>query len=134
VPQPFLSDEWFEEVRAIRDRHARPDDVPSVTVNVTITDVPGRSGPLQVHVDTTSGAMLFELGHLSVAEVSITTDHTTARDLLMSRDQNAAMTAFMSGKIRIQGDLAKLLAWQTNRSIDTERAAQVAAELVAATA
>jgi hypothetical protein len=115
VPEPFLSEAWIIAARAIKDRHR---DLPPPTVvvkmNLTITDVAfSESTTLLAHVDTTGGSAIVELGHLEAPHVSLTTDYDTARSLFVAQDQALAMQAFMAGKIRVQGDLSKLLALQT---------------------
>ena len=42
----------------------------------------------------------------------MTVDYVTARALLVEGNPQAAMSAFMAGKIRVDGDLAKLMAVQ----------------------
>ena len=42
----------------------------------------------------------------------MTTDYETARAILLSGEPQAGLNAFLEGKVRIQGDLAKLLATQ----------------------
>ena len=42
----------------------------------------------------------------------MTVDFVTARALLVEGNPQAAMSAFMAGKIRVDGDLAKLMAVQ----------------------
>jgi hypothetical protein len=51
-------------------------------------------------------------GHADVADVTLTTDYETAREVLLSGDAQVGMQAFMAGKVRLQGDFAKLMAAQ----------------------
>ncbi len=108
---PFLSDEWIEAAREIREQHR---DHPQPTVepirmNQIVTDVPFGGGVLKSHIDTTSGTMEMDLGHLAEPEVTLTLDYATAREIFVNQDRDAAMQAFMAGKIKVQGDMAKLL-------------------------
>lgn len=111
---PFLSDEWIEEVRSIREEYrGRLQPLPAkVRMNMVITEVPFGSGPLDVSLDTTSGELDFELAHLSAPDVTITTDYATARALFVEQNPETAMQAFMSGRVKVQGDITKLLAMQ----------------------
>jgi putative sterol carrier protein len=56
---------------------------------------------------------VLELGHLENPDVTVTLPYDTARSLLVDQDQQAAMQAFMSGKIKVEGDMMKLMALQT---------------------
>ncbi|MDQ3738869.1 MAG: SCP2 sterol-binding domain-containing protein [Actinomycetota bacterium] len=132
MPHPFLSDEWIKEARAIRARHE--DDAPAVPVSIkmnqVITDVPFGDGTVYSYLDTTSGVMLLELGQLDEPEVTITTDYETAKSIFVDQDFALAMQAFMGGKIRVQGDMMKLMALQAAAPVDAK--AQVVAEQIKA--
>ncbi|MBW3646126.1 MAG: SCP2 sterol-binding domain-containing protein, partial [Actinobacteria bacterium] len=108
---PFLSDEWIEAAREIREQHrdAPQPPVEPIRMNQVVTDVPFGGGVVKSHIDTTSGTMDMELGHLDEPEVTLTLDYATARDIFVNQDRDAAMQAFMAGKIKVQGDMAKLL-------------------------
>jgi len=111
---PFLSDAWIAAARSIREEH---DEAPPVAVeirmNQVITDVPFGEGTVHSYMDTSSGALVLELGELDDPDVTITTDYLTAKAIFVDQDPAVAMQAFMSGKIRVQGDMMKLLALQT---------------------
>jgi SCP-2 sterol transfer family len=113
VPE-FLSDEWFDAVREIRNRYADQTlPVPyKLKLNQVITAVPFGDGERRIHIDTTGGEMLLELGELADPDATITTDYETAKKLIVEQDQAAAMQAFMAGKIVVQGDMTKLMAMQ----------------------
>ena len=51
-------------------------------------------------------------GHADNADLTLTTDYTTAREILLSGDPQTALQAFMEGKVKVQGDLTKLMAAQ----------------------
>ena len=55
---------------------------------------------------------MVEEGHLVEPDLSVTMDFVTARALLVEGNPQAAMSAFMAGKIRIEGDMAKLMVLQ----------------------
>ena len=114
MPQfPFLSDEWIVEARRIRDElvDAAP-SAPPIRMNLVVTEVPFGSGTIHAHVDSSSGTLDLEHGHLAGPDVSVSTDYATTKALFVDQNPQAAMQAFMSGKIRVQGDLAKLMALQ----------------------
>jgi hypothetical protein len=125
----FLTDEWIDAVREIRARYAaQASRVPyQLKLNQVITKVPFGEGERRIHIDTTGGEMLLELGELADADATLTTDYDTAKKLLVDQDQAAAMQAFMAGKIMVQGDMGKLMAMQ-GAPVD-EVAKQVAQEI-----
>jgi len=108
----FLSDEWFAIVEQLFVQHGA--DAPQhteVLVNVTVTDTPfGEERHL--HMGARDGRGHWGIGHVPDADVSLTTDYETARDVLISGDPQAGMQAFMVGKVRLQGDFAKLMSAQ----------------------
>ncbi|MFN0028839.1 MAG: SCP2 sterol-binding domain-containing protein [Acidimicrobiales bacterium] len=135
----FLSAPWVAAARAIRDEYqdrlvaaAGATPPPALRMNLTLTD--GPDGTTSAHVDTTSGQARLELEHLPQADVSIFTDHETARAIFVAQDGTAAMTAFMSGKIRVEGDLARLLALQAQAMTADPLAAEIATRVKAITA
>ena len=112
---PFLSDEWIAEARKIRAEMADAEaaaGVPASTVrmNQVITEVPFGSGRLDAHLDTSSGALEMETGHLANPDVTVTLDYETAKAIFVDGTLDAGMKAFMEGKVRVQGDMAKLIA------------------------
>ena len=109
----FLSDDWIEAAKAIRDKHAA--DVPkiaaSIKMNQIITDAPG-GGEIKMFMDTSSGELVMDKGELPDAEVTITLPYDVAKKQMVDQDAAAAMQAFMSGKVKVQGDMMKLMSLQ----------------------
>jgi len=105
----------MEAARVIREKYK--DQVPKITaivkVNQVITDVPFGDGDVRSFMDTSSGVLVMELGELSDADATVTTDYETARKIFVEQDQTATMQAFMSGKIKVQGDMIKVMGMQT---------------------
>jgi putative sterol carrier protein len=133
MPHPFLSDEWLSEAKAIRDKYAGQ-GAPvghKVKMNQVITGVPFGDGDIELSMDTTSGEVVLEKGHLDDAEVTVTTDYDTARKIFVDQDPQAGMQAFMSGKIKVQGDMMKLM--QMQATAPDETAKKVADEIKAIT-
>jgi hypothetical protein len=129
VAHEFLSDEWMDAVEEIRARHAGDANPVAyqIRMNQVITDVPFTSEPIHLHVDTTDGTMKMGKGDLDEPEVTVTTDWQTARTIFVDGDQAAAMQAFMAGKIRVEGDMTKLMLMNAAPPDDAARA--VAAEI-----
>ncbi len=137
MPFPFLSDEWMKAAREIRAEFAgKAPSIPvEVRMNMVVKDVPFGDGQVDAHIDTSTGVLEMELGHLEKPDVSLTLGYDTARAILVDSDATAAMNAFMSGRIRIDGDITKMMALQTSGAMGgvDPTAAEVARRLIAIT-
>jgi SCP-2 sterol transfer family len=120
MSHPFLSAEWIDAARSIRERHAANGSPISaaVKINLVVNESPFGEEPIHSHVDTSSGALVFELGHLVDPDVTVTTDYETAKSLFLATDPAAGMQAFMAGKVLVQGDMMKLIVLPTMAATD----------------
>jgi putative sterol carrier protein len=134
MPHAFLSEEWMNEARAIRERYA--DQITPVTqpvkINQVVTDVPFGEGTVKSYLDTSSGEVVMALGELDDADATVTTDYVTAKAIFVDQDPAAGMQAFMAGKITVQGDMMKLMAMQASMPAD-EASQKIAEEIKAMT-
>jgi hypothetical protein len=112
---PFLSDEWLTEAKRIREEYKgkTPPVAHVVKMNQIVTDVPFGSGTIDAHLDSTSGELVMDVGHIENPDVTVTLDYETAKAILVEGNPQAGMQAFMAGKIKVQGDMTKLMAMQT---------------------
>ena len=126
----FLSDDWLAAARAIREKYAdlAAQVTTSIRMNQVITDVPFGEGTLNLTLDTSSGNVVMELGALESPDLTVTTDYDTARKIFVDQDQAAGMQAFMAGKIKVQGDMMKMMSLQTAMPSD-EIAGRISAEI-----
>ncbi len=111
----FLSDEWIQAARDLREEFAGSIGPPpaEVKLNVIVTEIQHRSeGELRGHIDTSGGSLIIERGHLEGPELTLTVDYTTAYAAFVTRDQGALMQAFFSGKILVEGDATQLMMLQ----------------------
>jgi hypothetical protein len=108
---PFLSDAWVAEAEKIRGDLRGTGPAVSVTVrmNQVITDVPFGDGVIDAHLDTSSGQLDLGLGHLDAPDVTVTLDYATAKAVFVDGTPQAGMQAFMAGKVKVQGDMTKLI-------------------------
>ena len=114
MPYQFLSDEWIDAARKLRAEADAPAVAPQpVKMNLTITEVPFGDGSVDAHMDTTSGELQLDTGHLDGADVTATLDYETAKAMMVDSNPQAAMQAFMAGKIKLQGDMTKAMALQS---------------------
>jgi len=110
----FLSDEWLEEARTIREEFDGGDQPVghAVRMNLVITEVPFGEGSVDAHLDTTTGEMKLDVGHIDPVDLKVTLDYDIAKAILIEGNPQAGMQAFMAGKIRVEGDMAKLMQLQ----------------------
>ena len=113
----FLSAEWLEAAAAIREEFKGQGGAPphKMRMNLIITEAPSEvsEGPIDAHMDTTEGDMQMDTGHLETPDLTVTLDYVTAKAILVEGNPQAGMQAFMAGKIKVQGDMTKLMAMQS---------------------
>ena len=129
----FLSDEWLAEARAIREefdgRGATIDH--SIRMNLVIDAVPFGEGTVHAHVDTSTGELILDTGHIDPVDLKVALDYDVAKAILVEGNPQAGLQAFMQGKIKVEGDIAKLLALQ---SVSPDpAAAEIASRILAIT-
>jgi hypothetical protein len=115
VVYEFRSEEWVRAARAIRGEYEdrAPASPVALRMNLVVTDLPaGREGRVEAHVDTTAGEVDLELDLLDAPDVTVTVGYDVARDLFVAGDPQAAMAAFLGGRIKVDGDITKLLVLQ----------------------
>ncbi len=111
----FLSEEWLDAAKAIREEYAGKSAPPAhaVRMNQVITEVPFGDGTIDAHLDTSGGEMQMDMGHLDEPDLTVTLDYATAKAILVDGNPQAGMQAFMAGKIKVQGDMTKMMALQS---------------------
>ena len=131
---PFLSAEWMDAAKAIREKYAdQASAIPiSVRMNQVITDVPFGESDVKLYLDTSSGKLEMETGELDAPDLTLTTDYDTAKKIFVDQDQAAGMQAFMAGKIKVDGDLAKLLTMLQTLAVAPDPAAIAIAKRIQA--
>lgn len=131
----FLSPEWIEAATEIHDRYRGegPTLPVSVRINLTVTDVPHGAEPtVLVAIDTSDGDMAFVPGHLDDADTTVVTDYEVARAIVFGAEPEAFMQAFLHGRVKVQGDMTRLLVLQANVP-QGDLAERIASELAAIT-
>ncbi|MGH9292461.1 MAG: SCP2 sterol-binding domain-containing protein [Acidimicrobiales bacterium] len=110
----FLSPEWTEAARAVHAEFGPRSELPalSVRMNLVVTEVPFGDGPVDAHLDTSAGRLDLDTGHLTDPDLTVTIDYETAKAILVEQNPQAGMQAFLAGRIKVEGDLSKLLALQ----------------------
>ena len=102
----FLSDGWFEEADKILEEINPdvPEAVSDLVINLVVTGGPG--GDIEARM---AGGRLAK-GLDADAPTKLTVPFDVAKGMFIDGDQNAAMQAFMSGQIQVEGDMTKLMA------------------------
>lgn len=104
----FLSDEWFDAASKLIAEHSTDGPpAPNLVMNLEVTDAENKK--TEFHMGAKDGATLFGKGHTDGADLTLSTDIDTARQVFVANDPAAGMQAFMAGKVRIQGDMTKLM-------------------------
>ncbi len=105
----FLSNEWFTKVDELV-AGAGELDIPAamkgVELNITVTSTGG-----DTHLFMKDG--LFTRGHQPTVATKLTLSKELARKILIDADTAAGVQAFLEGQMKVDGDLAKLVAMQT---------------------
>jgi hypothetical protein len=108
VPQ-FLSESWFSEVEKIRAEAGEipvPDAIKNVKLNIVVTEHP--EGEKQLHMVAGD----FQQGLLDDASTKLTVPFPVAV-AVFNGDQQAAIQAFMSGEIKVEGDMGVMMQMQS---------------------
>jgi putative sterol carrier protein len=110
----FLSDEWLDEARSIRSEFDGKGAIAqAIRMNLVIDAVPFGDGTVDAHVDTSTGELVLDTGHIDPVDLKVSLDYDVAKAILVEGNPQAGMQAFMSGKIKVEGDIAKLMALQS---------------------
>ena len=125
----FLSEDWIAAAKQVREEFAGKTAPPAhkVKMNLHITEVPFGEGTVDAHMDTSGDDMDMDLGHLTGEDLTVTVDYATAKAIFIDQNPQAGMQAFMAGKIKVQGDMTKLMAMQSGTPDPT--AAEVAGKI-----
>ncbi len=109
----FLSEEWTQQATDSLNNH---DGFSSAIANVdmtlqfTVTDTPD-SEDVEYSVSVGDGRADLKLGNTDSSDVAVTNDYTTASAI--SKGELNMQAAFMTGKLKVTGNLAKLMMHQS---------------------
>jgi hypothetical protein len=114
----FLSDDWFEAVEGLRDE--APEPAPAMKdLKLNIVVAGGPDGDREIHM----AAGQFEQGLVEGAPTKLTVPYDVAKSMFIDGNQQAGMQAFMSGQIKVEGDMTKLMAMQAGGAPTAEQVA-----------
>ena len=104
----FLSSEWasaYSEALASHDGFQGAIASANLGLQFNVSDAP--SGPVGYYISIENGSATVSLGELEAADATIASDYETAAGI--SKGDMNTQTAFMTGKIKVTGNLAVLM-------------------------
>ena len=105
----FLTDDWFANVEKLTAEAGDlnlPASLANLALNLVVT---GGEGTTELALE--NGKIV--KGSSANAKTTLNLDADTLRKVFLEFDMAAAMQAFMTGKIKVQGDMSQLMALQT---------------------
>jgi hypothetical protein len=108
VPQ-FLSESWFSEVERLRAEAGEipvPEAIKDIKLNIVVTEHP--EGEKQLHL---AGGD-FQQGLLEDAPTKLTLPFPVAVAVFQG-DQQTGVQAFMSGEVKVEGDMSVMMRLQS---------------------
>ena len=128
-----MSDPWLGALAEIQGGDVAADDaLAKVRINLVVKDVPFGTGMIAAHLDTAGGVIDIGVGHIDGADVTVQLGYRLAKSIIVDGDGQAAMVAFLTRKLRVDGDMGKLLAFQA--ASPTEHQKKVTEQIKAMTA
>jgi putative sterol carrier protein len=106
----ILTQEWFDKVDELTNKAGDlnlPPAIKNMSINLQVTD----SDNQEVNAAFYDGTI-----HQGLKDGALTTlklDADPLKAIFFDRDMNREMEAFMSGKIRVEGDMGQLMSIQT---------------------
>ena len=109
-PFPFLSPEWIEAALELRAELAAdtPGAAQSARVNLVVTDTPF-DGEVRAYIDTEGGGPLPLPGELDDPDATVMLDYRSALAAFVTDDPDTVAHGFLTGALRVEGDLALVL-------------------------
>jgi hypothetical protein len=104
----FLSDEWLAEVKKLSEEAGGGGDAAASDLQINVVVTGGPSGDRELHMANGT----FGSGNVEGAPTKLTLPYEVAKDMFIEGNQQAAMQAFMSGQIKVEGDMTKLMSMQ----------------------
>ena len=108
----FLSEEWAAEVTAALGQHPGfKNAIGSAELGIQFIVSDGPDGDAEYYLKSAGGASIMAVGALENADVTVRQSYDTASAI--SKGELNTQTAFMTGKVKVSGNLAKLMMHQS---------------------
>ena len=108
----FLSEEWVQEVTSALSEHQGFNNAlgdADLAIQFSTADAP--DGEVDYYLSAGGGTAAVALGTLDDADVTVKQSYDTA--VAISKGEMNVQTAFMTGKLKVSGNLAKLMMHQS---------------------
>lgn len=108
----FLTTDWFNNVDTLTQEIGElnaPPALATLNLNMFVSDAP--EGDVEMSYQ---GGKICK-GFSDDAQTKLSLDAQTLKAAFLEFDMNAAMQAFMTGQIKVEGDMSQLMALQTSK-------------------
>ena len=107
----FLSEEWVNEVTAALSGHQGfKNAIGDADLGIQFSTEDAPDGGVDYYLSASGGGATMALGTLDGADVTVKQSYDTA--VAISKGELNTQTAFMTGKLKVSGNLAKLMMHQ----------------------
>lgn len=107
----FLTEEWTDDVTtALNNHEGFKNAIGAADLGIQFVTDDGPEGEVGYYLSTSGGTANMALGELEGADVTVKQSYDTAAAIAKG-DLNT-QTAFMTGKLKVSGNLAKLMMHQ----------------------
>lgn len=108
----FLSEEWVAEVTSTLRRHQGfKNAIGSADLSIQFSTGDAPDGEVDYYLQVSGGEPVMALGTLESPDVTVKQSYDTAAAI--SKGELNTQTAFMTGKLKVSGNLAKLMMHQS---------------------
>ncbi len=108
----FLSEEWATEVTtALNNHEGFKNAIGAADLGIQFETEDGPDGSVNYYLSAAGGNASMALGDLEGADVTVKQSYETASAI--SKGELNTQTAFMTGKLKVSGNLAKLMMHQS---------------------
>ncbi len=114
----FLSDEWFSQVNQLT-QDAGDLDLPPAIAGLNMNFEVSGLQDQPVSASFSNGTI--HQGSNDDATTTVHLDADTLKAVMLDGDTNRAMEAFMTGKIRVDGDMGQLITMQSGKPSPKQR-------------
>ena len=107
----FLSEEWASDTTAALNAHEGFRNAigsADLTIQFNVAEAP--DGDVDYYLQSTGGATALRVGSIETPDVTVKQSYETATAI--SQGELNTQTAFMTGKLKVSGNLAKLMMHQ----------------------
>ncbi len=107
----FLSEEWTNEVTSTLSQHEGfKNAMGQADLGIQFSTEDSPDGSVDYYLSASGGASTMALGELEEPDVTVKMSYDTAAAI--SKGELNVQTAFMTGKLKVSGNLAKLMMHQ----------------------